>query len=396
MIPTAPTLLLSLGLASTLLPSSRPTAEPAPALTGASSAGAPAGPQVDGPIPVDLLEHGLLDWSGDREYWRIEDGVLVGESTANNPLPRSTYLTWLGDEVADFDLTLEFRIRGGNSGIQFRGVQGPNHQVSGYQADLEEGPNWTGGLYEQDGRGIVCRRGQSVTLLPDRKSNVEALPNAEELETIVRKGDWNTYRMQAVGNRIELFLNGKQSAVIVDENPAEARKRGVLAFQLHQGPPMRIEYRNIMLQNGTGRLGSSLPARWITSGEESTWSELVFETPGGVRGMTLSGMFTGSGEVYLDGQPVTSSTEAATPFRVTKLPGLKAGNHRLLARCSGGGHGPAGVLLELTLHRASGDVRVITNRSWRVSPGEPEGWPDAMPGWGRPASILPVPAATGR
>ena len=100
----------------------------------------------------------LAGWDGDPRFWSAEDGAIVGRSTPANPCNETTYLAWRGGEVGDFELRCEFRIRGGNSGVQFRSRDQGNWQVAGYQADIEDGSSWTGCLYEQDGRGVVATR----------------------------------------------------------------------------------------------------------------------------------------------------------------------------------------------------------------------------------------------
>src|SRR5688572_13287067 len=82
----------------------------------------------------------LAGWDGDPRFWSVEDGAIVGRSTSEKPCERTTYLIWRGGEthaeVMDFELELEFRIRGGNSGVQFRSQALVDWQVAGFQADL--------------------------------------------------------------------------------------------------------------------------------------------------------------------------------------------------------------------------------------------------------------------
>ena len=98
-------------------------------------------------------------WDLDPGFWSFEGEELVGRSTADNPCKRTTWATWAGDMPGDFELVTQVKLVGGNSGVQFRSEAKGEYQVHGYQADLEDGPNWTGCLYEQNGRGVVARRG---------------------------------------------------------------------------------------------------------------------------------------------------------------------------------------------------------------------------------------------
>jgi hypothetical protein len=98
--------------------------------------------------PTSALFDGatLAGWEGDPRFWRVEDGAIVGASTATNPCDASTYLVWRGGELGDFELELEWRMSAGNSGVQLRSRAPSTTRVAGYQADLEAGPDWTGGL----------------------------------------------------------------------------------------------------------------------------------------------------------------------------------------------------------------------------------------------------------
>src|SRR6188768_7941 len=85
----------------------------------------------DEPAARELFDgRTLAGWDGDSRYWSVEDGCIVGRSTAERPLARSTWLVWKGGELRDFELECEFRIVGGNSGLQFRSRATPDFQVA--------------------------------------------------------------------------------------------------------------------------------------------------------------------------------------------------------------------------------------------------------------------------
>ena len=112
---------------------------------------------------VSIFDGQSLDgWDGNQEFWRAEDGILVGETTS--PLQTTTYLIWQQGTVDDFELQLNYRITNGNSGIQYRSQDLGEFRVAGYQADMESGPNHSGILYDQGGRGIVTKRGDRTTI----------------------------------------------------------------------------------------------------------------------------------------------------------------------------------------------------------------------------------------
>ncbi|HVY68300.1 MAG TPA: DUF1080 domain-containing protein, partial [Verrucomicrobiae bacterium] len=112
----------------------------------------------------------LTGWDGDPRHWSVKDGVIVGQTTSENPLTENTFLIWRDGQVRDFQLRLRFKITANNddgfanSGIQYRSKDLGNWVVGGYQADMEAGKSYTGILYEERGRGILAQRGQRVTI----------------------------------------------------------------------------------------------------------------------------------------------------------------------------------------------------------------------------------------
>jgi len=202
----------------------------------------------------------LTGWIGDPKLWSVQDGAITGKTTAENPAGNNTFLIWKGGEPADFELTLKFKMIPGddkkftNSGIQFRSkVHDPAKWiVGGYQADFEYGDEFTGILYEERGRGILAGRGQKVTLTQGAdpgKTNIEvtgSTGDSAEIQKAIKKDDWNDYRIVAKGNQIQQFINGKLTADITD-NTAEAAQSGVIAFQLHTGPPMAVQFKDVIL-----------------------------------------------------------------------------------------------------------------------------------------------------
>jgi hypothetical protein len=193
----------------------------------------------------------LSGWVGDPRFWSVQDGAIVAQTTEANPTQGNTFLYWDGI-VKDFTLTLEVKLTNHNSGIQYRSKLVDQYVVAGYQADLDGANRHTGGLYEEKGRGIVARRGQKVILETDstRQPVVTqdgAVGDYDQLGTLVRVGDWNTVEISAHGNHIVHKVNGTVTADITDNNVNARAFSGVLALQLHAGPPMKVEFRNIQL-----------------------------------------------------------------------------------------------------------------------------------------------------
>lgn len=190
----------------------------------------------------------LEGWSGDPRLWRVEDGVIVGETdAAERKIDRNTFLVWEGGEVGDFEISFKARVEGNNSGLQYRSkVSGDKKWVvTGYQFDLHPKAEYLGMLYEEGGRGISCLRGQKVELVAGKKKPV--VTGKLELPA-VNLAEWNDYRIVAKGNKVQHYVNGKLAAEITDLNPEKRSLRGSLAFQLHRGPDMKAEFKEIRLK----------------------------------------------------------------------------------------------------------------------------------------------------
>ena len=198
----------------------------------------------------------LKGWDGDPSFWRAENGVIVGQSTEQNPIKQNTFLIWRAGEPADFELKVEFRVDATNSGVQFRSVQlppGPDigkWVMKGYQADIDFANEFTGQIYEERGRGFLAMRGQAVYVpdggRPKVIGNLQQSP--DELKAIIKVNDWNQVHLIARGNTIIQILNGAVTSVVVDDDSKNRALGGLLGFQLHVGPPMKAEFRNIWLK----------------------------------------------------------------------------------------------------------------------------------------------------
>ena len=193
----------------------------------------------------------LKGWEGNPELWSVQDGAITGETTKEKPTKGNTFLIWKGGMVADFELRLSYKMIGGNSGVQYRStvVDQANYVVGGYQADMEAGKTYTGILYEERGRGILAQRGQMVNIDPDGKIRQLAVirPSAE-IQAVVRNEDWNDYVIIARGNHLTHIINGQVTVEVTDDQPFKRAMSGILALQLHAGPPMKIQFKNIRIK----------------------------------------------------------------------------------------------------------------------------------------------------
>ncbi|RYD70583.1 MAG: DUF1080 domain-containing protein, partial [Verrucomicrobiaceae bacterium] len=182
--------------------------------------------------------------------WSVKDGVIRGETTLSHLAFSNTFLIWKGGDVRDFELKIKFRIHSGNSGIQYRSRDLGKHAVAGYQAEIENHPGKVGFLYEEKGRKSLALVGEMVRFDKAGKRNV--IGSIAPKEDYIQKGyyrsrDWNEYHIIARGNYITHYLNGFQTIELVDLAPT-ARAKGVLALQIHAGPPMLVEFKDIFLK----------------------------------------------------------------------------------------------------------------------------------------------------
>lgn len=190
----------------------------------------------------------LSGWDGKPGWWTVEDGALTAESTPAKPCKECNYLIWRGGQPADFELLADFKLsQGGNSGIQIRSEERPNWDTFGYQADMTGDGALVGFVYHHS-RGLIAGRGEKAVFAADGKSTVEKIGDPTELLKQFKPGDWNTYRVVCHGPDITLYVNGVLMCQITDHHATQAAVRGLIALQMHPGPPMKVQFENIRLK----------------------------------------------------------------------------------------------------------------------------------------------------
>lgn len=194
----------------------------------------------------------LDGWEGDPKYWRVENDCLVGEVTPETLLERNSFIIWRGGTTGDFELKLEYRVSGeGNSGINYRSAEVADtpFALRGYQFDIDGANRYTGQNYEERGRTFLALRGDIARADADGKSRViGSAGDKDALAAFINNGDWNEVHLIIRGNTMIHMLNGHVMSMVVDDDPARRKNDGMLGVQVHVGPPMKIEYRNIRLR----------------------------------------------------------------------------------------------------------------------------------------------------
>jgi prenyltransferase beta subunit/pimeloyl-ACP methyl ester carboxylesterase len=167
----------------------------------------------------------LTGWEGNTDVWSVRDGLLVGKSKG---LDHNEFLAFK-EPFRDFVLSLSFRLVDGkgNSGVQFRSVRVPGTEMSGYQADIGEG--YWGSLYDESRRNKTLVAGSEGALAK------------------LNKDGWNHYVIRAFGDKVTIYLNGVPAVEYRETDPAIARD-GLIAVQVHGGPPLEVQFKDIQIQ----------------------------------------------------------------------------------------------------------------------------------------------------
>ncbi len=203
-----------------------------------------------------LFDGGSLSgWKApDMRFWSVIDGAITARSSEELPCKHNQFLVWQGGDLDDFVLRFRFRIEGtqkANSGVQVRSRVEEDGHVVGYQADITKPTGrFLGCLYDEHGRKMLAERGQRTVIRADGTKDVKTLATPEEVaeEIEFSEGGWNRYEITARGNTITLKINGVVTAEITDLQEAERELSGVLALQLHSGPPMTVQFKEILLK----------------------------------------------------------------------------------------------------------------------------------------------------
>jgi hypothetical protein len=213
----------------------------------------------------------LTGWDGLPGVWSVEDGAVTGRNRAEAPIAGNTFLIWKEGTVGDFTLRLRFRFQPvagadmgkANSGVQYRSqvIDPVTKVVGGYQADMDGAGRWLGMLYEERGRGILALPTQKVRLSaqagpaaepPKAKIDVlGATASGTERATLtaaVARGEWMDLNLVVEGRLLRHYVNGVQTAEIVDDDDAHRAASGSVALQVHAGEPMMVQFKDIRLK----------------------------------------------------------------------------------------------------------------------------------------------------
>jgi hypothetical protein len=162
--------------------------------------------------------------------YRVEDGAIVGKTAKNSP---NSFLC-TNKAFCDFELLFDVQVDEGlNSGVQVRSRSSKdykNERVHGPQVEIEVAPGESGYIYgEATGRGWLSQN--------------------RDVKDAYKNDQWNTYRVLAVGPRIQTFINGRQVADLTDETSSQC---GFIGLQVHgvgDRGPFEVRWRNIKIKD---------------------------------------------------------------------------------------------------------------------------------------------------
>ncbi|MBN1126127.1 MAG: DUF1080 domain-containing protein [Sedimentisphaerales bacterium] len=193
----------------------------------------------------------LTGWEGDMRLWSVVDGMIRGQTTPENRASHNTFLVWRGGTLKNFVLKIKFRIENGNSGIQYRSREFPDYVIGGYQAEVENAQGKVGFLYHERGRGWMVNVGDIMVV--DENGGKNVVGKIGDVKQMISDGyykekDWNEYTIICRGNHLVHYLNGVQTIELIDNDPKGRLMEGKLALQIHVGPPMIVDFKDIRIK----------------------------------------------------------------------------------------------------------------------------------------------------
>lgn len=321
----------------------------------------------------------LDGWSGDSRLWRVEDGILVGETDdAERKINENSFLIWQGGEPGNFELEFQARVTGNNnSGVQYRSrtLDADRWIVAGYQMDLHPKPAYLGMLYEEKGRGIACERGQRVKLGDTPSTNGTLEVPAVDLAV------WNSYRIVAQGYVLRHFVNGRLAAEIQDLQPEKRAAKGVVALQVHAGPAMKAEFKGMRIRSGAKPESGGPPtAVWIWRSANAIEHEKVFfrrefQLPSDIASASMTVICDDSHHLFVNGKDLGKATGWNSPRHYDVLTHLKAGGRNVIAVEGVNNRGNAGLALRFLATLKDGKkLHIVSDANWRCDSEVVEGW----------------------
>lgn len=201
----------------------------------------------DSPGFVSLFDgRSLQGWkAADMSWWSVEDAAITGKITKDKPCRKNQYLFSEAGPMKDFELKLVHRVISPhkvNSGFQYRSEHYQGDDCKGYQIDNNL-PDMIR-LYDEFGRHTLAERGQRTTFDIHGKKSTTDIPEAKG-KPWYDLAQWHEYHLICNGPKITLYVNGRLLGEVIDLDPENQDLSGLLALQLHSGPDMTVQFKDI-------------------------------------------------------------------------------------------------------------------------------------------------------
>lgn len=206
----------------------------------------------------------LSGWDGNPELWKVENGEIVGTTTGPEQLKYNQFLIWRGGVVKNFELRAKVRVSASNSGIQYRSREFPEAgkwSVGGYQCDIHSAAPNNAMVYGEKWGGVLVQNGQSVVIDPEGKKWLVG----EREPVSVDIAEWHDYTIIAQGNHLVHQIDGKLAIDLVDYGAKTQLLEGILAFQLHRGPAMVLQVKDVLLKELPETPVAAFDPKWIVN-----------------------------------------------------------------------------------------------------------------------------------
>lgn len=336
----------------------------------------------------------LNGWRGDEAVWSVEDGAIVG-STHGVKLQANSFLIYEG-QFADFELRCKVQLEGdNNTGVQYRSrvSDRQNHRVVGYQCDMHPNPPYAAMLYDEGGGGIIAQRGQFVRWDDKQRRELGRIAKAGKIDV----GEWQDLRIVARGDLVWHELNGRVVTAVQDQR-ASAPKRGVIAFQVHRGPPMKARFRDVsvrafakpelvevpgavhalLLRAATSSASpTGATPHWVWDADAQAEEELFLRREFAVLAVPkkarLAVVCDNNCRVYINGTRVATDDSWESPKVVEVARHLQEG-HNVVAVHAWNDGGPAAMALRISWQATDQMFEVVTDKTWRCHSEDPDGW----------------------
>ena len=364
----------------------------------------------------------LTGWDGNPALWSVEDGCITGKTSGPDTLTYNQFLIWRGGVVKNFELHAKIRCSASNTGIQYRSLELPANgkwSVGGYQFDIHPTAAHQGSIFGERGRGVIVQNGESVVIDPQGTRWLVA----QHEPVVPDMKEWHDYTIIAQGNHLIQKVDGKVTSDLVDHEEAKRSLEGILAFQLHRGPAMTVQAKDIMLKelpdggviafdkaslpadakplgkekggkpkaNDKGKAApntepkavSAAPAasadwKWIWRDAPSPGAaarlKKTFDLDGAVQSATLHVTCDNGAKVFLNGELVLTNPDWQRPTQADVTKNLRKGSNELLAEATNKG-GVAAFVASLTMKMTDGSERIVlTDASWLGATSGKEDW----------------------